>query len=289
MDKDDLETREFETLLELALYEDLRKDGDVSSKAIFSDEECKAHIIAKQDLRISGISLAASVFKKINPELSVELMTEDGKDLKVGEEVLRIQGNTRSILEAERTALNFLGYLSGIATQTKFFVQLAKEAGNTVILDTRKTLPGYRGLAKKAVLHGGGTNHRMGLYDMVMIKDNHIDAAGGIEQAVHKIRALWGAHFRIELECRNLDDVKQALALDVDIAMLDNMDVAACRAALDLKRTYAPQAKTLFEGSGDMDEDRLRAYASLGLDFISVGKLTHSVRNANFSLRIMPA
>ena len=190
-------------------------------------------------------------------------------------------GKTLSILTAERTALNFIAYLSGIASITNEFVRNAAEIGNTVILDTRKTLPGYRSLAKAAVRAGGGTNHRMGLYDMVMIKDNHIDASGSITAAVERIKSKYGAKYKIETECRTIAEVKEAINAGTDIIMLDNMEPETVKQAVKLR-----SGDVRFESSGDMDLEKIGRYAGLGVDFLSVGRLTHSVVSFNFSLRI---
>jgi nicotinate-nucleotide pyrophosphorylase (carboxylating) len=270
----------------LAIAEDLGQTGDVTSLAIFGAERAKAVIIAREALRLAGMAYALRVFARLDPRVECHALATDGSDVAAGETVMSITGPVLSILQAERIALNFLAYLSGIATQTREHVAIARALGNTVVLDTRKTLPGWRHLAKEAVLAGGGQNHRMGLHDMVLIKDNHIDAAGGIGQAVSRVRARWGRQFRIEVECRNLADVREALALSVDIIMLDNMDEQAAAEALALRAREFPGSATRFEASGDMNPEKLRRFAGIGLDFISVGRLTHSVMAANFSLQI---
>jgi nicotinate-nucleotide pyrophosphorylase (carboxylating) len=184
-------------------------------------------------------------------------------------------------LAGERTAINFLAFLSGIATGTELFVTAAKTHGKALILDTRKTLPGYRRLSKYAVTVGGGVNHRMGLYDMILIKDNHIDAAGSLTKAVERVREKWGARFRIEVECRGIEEVKEALGAKADIIMLDNMDSGTARAAADLGKGMVK-----IESSGDMTLEKVAEYSPIGVDYISVGKLTHSVKAFNFSLQI---
>lgn len=277
---------DFLHLLSRAFTEDLGNDGDITSKAIFDRQRSKAYIIAKSDLRLAGLSYAIEVFKSRAQDVEAVPKASDGTDLLSGDRVLEIEGPTTALLEAERTALNFMAYLTGIATRTREMVVFANRHGGTVILDTRKTLPGYRHLAKEAVLYGGGSNHRMGLYDMVMIKDNHIDAAGGIRAAVERVRQTWGTRFAIEVECRNVSDVREALALDPEVIMLDNMDPSQCADALSLRKREFPGTKSKFEASGDMDMDKLALFAGLGLDYISVGKLTHSVTAGNFSMRI---
>ena len=274
-----MEETSFEVLLELAIKEDLSDEGDVTSRAIFSDEKCIARLHSKDSGILAGREYFVRVFHRIDPATEVEFFFQDGDRLEPGDILAEVRGKTLSILTAERIALNFLGYLSGIATVTKRFARLQR--GETRILDTRKTLPGYRALAKYAVSAGGGTNHRMGLYDMVMIKDNHIDAAGSIQQAVARVREKWGSRFRIEVECRNAAEVDEALEAGVDIIMLDNMDsekAAECR--------KQKKGNTAFEASGDMSLEKIGAYMEIGLDYISVGKLTHSVQNFDFSLKI---
>ncbi|HUV06289.1 MAG TPA: carboxylating nicotinate-nucleotide diphosphorylase, partial [Spirochaetia bacterium] len=203
-----------------------------------------------------------------------------GELLEPGVTVATIRGFARSVLTAERVALNFLSFLSGIATATRLFVETAGKHGTARILDTRKTLPGYRELSKYAVRMGGGTNHRRGLYDMVLIKDNHIDQAGSITVAVERVRAKWGYRFRVEVECRSLEEVREAIGTGVDVIMLDNMDKAMIQEAVALKKS-----KIKFEVSGNMDLDSVEALSSTGIDFISIGRITHSVRSFDFSMK----
>ena len=269
----------FELLLELAIREDLAEEGDVTSRAVFSDERCRARLFSKDTGVLAGSSYYEMVFKRLDPSTDVQFFYGEGAELIPGDTVAEVSGKTLAVLSAERIALNFLGYLSGIATATHAFV--TARGGTTRILDTRKTLPGYRELAKYAVRVGGGRNHRMGLFDMVMIKDNHIDAAGSITRAVDLVRRHWGDRFQVEIECRNASEVREALDAGVDIIMLDNMSPAEAAEALALR-----QGEVLFEGSGDMSLEKIGAYMEIGLDFISVGRLTHSVRNFDFSLKI---
>lgn len=191
-----------------------------------------------------------------------------------------VTGKVISVLSAERIALNFLSTLSGIATRTREYVQAARAGGKAVILDTRKTLPGYRYLSKYAVTTGGGENHRMGLYDMVMIKDNHVDAAGGITRAVRLVRQQWGSKFRIEVECRDLAEVDEAVACQVDVIMLDNMDTDEIRKAVS-----RVGGGIKLEASGNMDLSRIKEVSSTGVDYISAGSITKSVRALDFSLK----
>ncbi len=277
---------DFEDLLERALKEDMSEMGDVTSQAIFKDQTAKAVIVCKQEVCLAGLGYAQAVFKRVDATLDIQRAAEDGQILARGSQVLKISGAVKSMLAAERIALNFLGYLSGIASRTRQMVEIASLHGTSVILDTRKTLPAYRHLAKQAVAVGGAKNHRIGLYDMVMIKNNHIDAAGSIQKAVDAVRSTWRDRFIIELECRNIEEVRQGFEAGVGIIMLDNMDLLACKAALQERSKLGLEKKVLFEASGDMEEERIGEYSALGLDFISVGALTHSVKNANFSLRI---
>jgi nicotinate-nucleotide pyrophosphorylase (carboxylating) len=186
-----------------------------------------------------------------------------------------------SLLSGERTSINFLSFLSGIATATRALVDLARASGHAAILDTRKTLPGWRALSKYAVTVGGGRNHRRGLYDMVLIKDNHVDSAGSVKEAVRRARERWGDRFPVEVECRTAAEVADALAAGVDWIMLDNMQAEEIQAEV---RRIAGRAKV--EASGTMTPERIPAVSAAGVDFISVGAITHSVRSFDFSLKI---
>ena len=273
--------KEFDILLKLAIDEDLGGIGDVTSEAIFGEESCKAVLISKDEGVLAGMEFFQGVFRRIDPEVKVSALLGDGARLFRGDRIALLEGKTRSLLSGERTAINFLAFLSGIATGTRAFVDTAEKSGKTLILDTRKTLPGYRRLSKYAVLVGGGKNHRMGLFDMVLIKDNHIDAAGTLTAAVDRVRSRWKDRFKIEVECRTLAEVREALKLKVDIIMLDNMDSVTAAQAVVLG-----DGKVLFESSGDMTLERVAEYAPTGVDYISVGKLTHSVKAFNFSMLI---
>ncbi|AHC14842.1 carboxylating nicotinate-nucleotide diphosphorylase [Salinispira pacifica] len=279
---------EFSLLLKHALQEDLGDLGDITSDAVFSSGDMsRAVIISRQDGVLSGLDCAIETFRSCDPDkaLSFAPAAVDGDLLEDGQKVLEISGPAGSLLRAERSALNFLGFFSGIAGNAKRHCD-ALEGSSTRILDTRKTLPGYRRLSKAAVADGGGFNHRMGLYDMVMIKDNHADAAGGLAAAVQKVHEKWGEQFKVEVECRNLEQVALALTLDVDVIMLDNMSREDCREAVRLREEKGRTAQA-FEASGDFTPEKIREYADVGLDFISVGGLTHSVKNHNFSMRIV--
>ncbi len=269
----------FQAILELALREDLNNAGDVTSQSIFSDEIEDFSLIVKDDGILAGSEFFKSVFHRIDPDIEIRFLLSEGGELTPGKAVAKLKGAVTSVLQGERTAINFLGFLSGIATETKRFTEKAAETGNTVILDTRKTLPGYRELSKYAVRVGGGQNHRMGLWDMVLIKDNHIDASGSIAKAIKKVRGKWGSRFPIEVECRDLHEVAEALDSKVDRIMLDNMDIEEVKKAVAMKH-----GKTKFESSGNMDYAKTALHSAAGVDFISVGSLTHSVTNIDFSL-----
>jgi len=271
----------FNAILELALQEDLAERGDITSRAIFKDQTTKAVLYSKDTGIIAGIPYFDKVFARVDSSLEPKWLVEEGSYIEPGMKLAEVEGLTAPILEAERTAINFLSFLSGIATQTNLFHLRAKETGNAVILDTRKTLPGYRVLSKYAVHIGGGKNHRMGLYDLVMIKDNHIDACGSITSAVDEVKKSWGDEFRIEVECRNLDEVKEAISAGADIIMLDNMIPQEVVDAVKIKPENVE-----YEASGNMNLERIAEYSPLGIDFISVGKLTHSVKAFDFSLKI---
>ncbi len=276
----DMKTDIFEALLEHAIEEDLGAVGDITSDAVFDDDNhCTALLVSKDTGILAGEEYFRRVFNRIDPKTAITFLYKDGDKLEKGCKVAEISGKTTSILSAERIALNFLAYLSGIATISNRYVISAAAAGKAVILDTRKTLPGYRKLAKYAVAAGGGTNHRMGLYDMVMIKDNHIDAAGSIAEAVSRVRACYSGKYRIEVECRNASEVRDAVDAGADIIMLDNMKPEEVEGAVK-----SAGDSVLFEASGDMDMEKIRRYAGTGVDYISVGRLTHSVASFDFSI-----
>ncbi|TDI95784.1 MAG: carboxylating nicotinate-nucleotide diphosphorylase [Caldithrix sp.] len=277
-------TDEVEALIDLALKEDLGENGDVTSNFIRnSDKKGQASIIAKQAGIIAGLPIAERVFQKVNPALAVQNRVEEGTKVEPSEEVVRISGPLGDILTAERTALNFLQRLSGIATLTAEFVKKVK-GSKAKILDTRKTTPGFRILEKYAVRTGGGQNHRFGLYDMVLIKENHISTAGGIINAVQQIREQMAAgnlDLQIEIEVRSLTEVEQALNLKVDRLMLDNMSLDEIREAVELVND-----KVELEVSGGVNCGTVRAIAETGVDYISVGALTHSAPALDLSLLV---
>ncbi|MBN1410597.1 MAG: carboxylating nicotinate-nucleotide diphosphorylase [Spirochaetales bacterium] len=271
--------KKFDTIIKSALEEDLGNMGDVTSEAIFTHEQGTAALVCKDTGILAGIPLFFEVFLIIDETIQCINFFKDGDKLKPGDCVARVSGNVKNLLKAERTALNFLSYLSGIATEADRLMTAARETGKSVILDTRKTMPGYRELAKYAVKTGGAQNHRMGLFDMILIKDNHVDAAGGIRKSIEKVRQRWGGQFKVEVECRNLEEVEEALAVGVDIIMLDNMSCDMMKHAVKMC-----SGKTLLEASGNMDLNKIREVSAIGVDYISVGAITKSVKAFDFSL-----
>ena len=269
-------------LIQLALAEDLAEMGDVTSQAIFTDETDTFYLYAKDSGIFCGKGICTEVFSMVDPGIDLNFLVFDGQEITKGTLIAIITGKVLSILTAERTAINFLSQLSGISTKASEYTKLVKNT-TTVILDTRKTLPGYRELAKFAVTCGGAHNHRQGLFDMVLIKDNHIDAAGGITAAVTKVRETWGSKFPIEVETRNLQEVEEALACSVQRIMLDNMSNNLMTQAVAL---IAGRAEV--EASGNMTIERIPGVAKTGVDFISVGEITHSVKAFDFSLKQTP-
>jgi len=280
-------TEEVQRQVRTALAEDVG-DGDVTTLAtVPAEAEATAFVVAREDLVVAGLGVAESVFKAVDAQLTVERLAEEGCRAGAGDNLLRVQGSARGILTAERVALNFLQRLCGIATLTRQFVD-AVAGFPTVILETRKTTPGLRQLEKYAVQCGGGRNHRFGLYDAVLIKDNHLALLGGTEHdpvatAVQRARARYPG-LSVEVEADRLEQVDQALAAGADIILLDNMTKEQMREAVTHARG---RAKT--EASGGIQLDSVRAVAETGVDYISVGALTHSVRAMDIALEIREA
>lgn len=262
-------------LIELALAEDLGS-GDVTSLYFIPEERrACAFVAVRKDGVVSGVELAARVFSTVDPALDVEILIADGSRVAAGALLIRVEGSARSILTAERTALNFLQHLSGVATLTARYVEQIKGT-RARILDTRKTTPGYRLLEKQAVLDGGGTNHRLGLYDRAMVKDNHLVAEGGTEAIQAAIDQLKSDKpgVEVELEADSLEQVRNFLAMDgVDFILLDNMSLEELRAAVEMR---GERGKPQLEASGGITLATLREIAETGVDFISAGALTHS-------------
>ena len=269
--------------IDVALAEDIGA-GDITSRHFIGSERRDARIFARQRAVVAGAEVAADVFRRVDPRLRVKILRRSGQVVKRNETVLEVRGALRTILTAERVALNFLQRLSGIATVTRRFVD-AVGRGKTRILDTRKTTPGLRALEKAAVVAGGGTNHRFGLYDMVLLKDNHLRAANDLRVLQGALRRLRRERpdLRVEIEAETLDQVRDFLSLTgIDVILLDNMSLATMRQAV---RLGAGRMK--FEASGRMTLTRVRAVAATGVDFISVGALTHSAPAIDFSLEIV--
>ncbi len=277
-----LSAQEIKQVVKAALAEDVGS-GDVTTLAIVPETaRTRAIMVAREPLVVAGLALAEAAFHGISTEVTAMRLAHDGQRLKKGQTLLRVAGETRAILSAERVALNFVQRLSGIATLTAQFVE-AVHGTRAQILDTRKTTPGWRRLEKFAVTCGGGGNHRFGLHDMVLIKDNHLavlrnEKPNPIAAAVWAARAEY-PHLRIEVECDTLEQVQQAIAAGADLILLDNMTVEQLRTAVKLVN-----GRRLTEASGGVTLETVRAIAETGVDFISVGALTHSARAVDIAL-----
>lgn len=272
---------ELRALIEIALQEDVGPGDYTTLWTVAGDREATAEIVARAPGTLAGSRVAEAVFARVDPSLEVELVASDGDRVEPGALVARIRGSARSILTAERVALNFLQRLSGVATLTRAFVE-AVEGTGARILDTRKTTPGMRALEKAAVRAGGGENHRYGLHDMVLIKENHIRAAGGITQAVANVRAANDLGLAIEVEATNLEEVREAVSAGVERVLLDNMPLPVLREAVEIVDRSGGGIET--EASGGVSLETVREIASTGVDFISCGALTHSAPALDLSL-----
>lgn len=276
----ELELKAAQTLIELALQEDVG-EGDITTDNIIpAGTRRKAKMVAKADGVVAGLPVAEMVFKRLDPDMTWKVRTPEGSPIKKGDIMVEFEGSYRALLTGERTALNFLQRLSGIATMSAQYADAVKDF-KTVILDTRKTLPGFRMLDKYAVKTGGASNHRIGLFDMAMIKDNHIEVAGGITEAVKAVRSNIKEGILIEVETATIAQVQEAIDAGADIIMLDNMDNETMRKSVEL---IAGRAKV--EASGNMTLERLKEVAATGVDFISIGALTHSVSALDISQRL---
>lgn len=269
--------------IELALAEDVG-DGDHSSLAcVPNNVSGKAQMLIKEDGILAGVEIGVSIFNKVDTKLLVTVLLSDGTSVKPGDIAMTVEGSQQSILKAERLVLNVMQRMSGIATYTNKIVQLI-DGTKTKVLDTRKTTPLLRTLEKQAVKIGGGENHRFGLYDMIMLKDNHIDYAGGIKAAVTKTKEYLnstGRDLKIEVEARDLNEVKEILAIGgVDRIMLDNFNYSDTKTAVEI---IGSTCET--ESSGGITIDTIRAYAECGVDYISIGALTHSIKSLDISLK----
>ena len=262
-----------------ALDEDLSTAGDITTDAIIpADATATAAIVARESGVVAGLDLAEAAFKALDPDIRFTRIVADGGGVAAGGKIATVSGKTRAILSAERTALNFLGRLSGIATLTASYVKAVEGTGARIAC-TRKTTPGLRALEKYAVRAGGGVNHRFGLYDAVLVKDNHIAAAGGIAGALARLKSRAGHSVRIEVEVDTLDQLAEALKFPIDAVLLDNMDAATLREAVKLVA-----GRVVTEASGGVTLENVREIASTGVDVISAGALTHSPRNLDSSL-----
>jgi nicotinate-nucleotide pyrophosphorylase (carboxylating) len=270
-----------------ALSEDIGS-GDVTAESTVPEDAVgRARIVQKQPGVVFGLAAVEEVMRQCGVEQVERLVVEGQWREEVPSEVALASGPARALLGAERTALNFLGHLSGIATLTARYVEAVAGTG-AGILDTRKTTPGLRGLEKAAVAAGGGRNHRMGLYDAILIKENHIALAGGLARAVHASRAA-RPELAVEVECRNLDEVAYALGTGADLLLLDNMETATLRGAVELREGSGGTTAPSLEASGGVSLQTVRSIAETGVDLISVGALTHSAPTLDFSMLVEPA
>ena len=269
-------------LLTLAFAEDVGDGDHTTLSTIPADAMGKQRLIVKEPGIIAGVEMAKKVFNKFDPELKMTIFINDGAEVKAGDIAFEVEGKVRSLLQTERVMLNIMQRMSGIATVTAKYQKLL-DGLKTKVLDTRKTTPGLRMLEKEAVRIGGGCNHRIGLFDMILIKDNHVDFAGGIKEAVESAKKYCketGRNLKIELEVRNEDEIKQALEVGVDRIMLDNFTPERTREAVKMINGAVE-----IESSGGITIDTLRAYGECGVDFISVGALTHSVKGLDMSFK----
>ena len=270
-----------DNIIKTALLEDINYLDTTTDYLIDEQQENSARFLAKSDGVLCGIDIALRVFEILQPQgFEAKVYKHDGDKLKKGDIIAEIHGKTRALLKGERTALNLIQHMSGIATATNRAVEIIKGT-KASIADTRKTLPGMRPLQKYAVTVGGGRNHRYNLSDAAMLKDNHVDAGGGIKNAVTKLKSKLGHMTKIELEVRNLDELRQALEAKVDVIMLDNMSCEMMREAVEITNGQA-----MLEASGGITDETLRDIAETGVDIISMGAITHSVTAFDISLKI---
>lgn len=273
------------SFLEYAL-EKIDPSADITSHAVFSDEKedagastrAEALVTAKQTGILSGSGAFTRVYAVVDGGIDCFFEKKDGEAFENGDTIVRLSGRARSILTGERTALNFLAHLSGVATETHRLASVLRHSTVT-LLDTRKTLPGLRALEKEAVRHGGGENHRMGLYDMILVKDNHIDSSGSITEAVRRVRSAFGDRYKIEVETRTIAEVREALESGADRIMLDNMPVRIVRRAARIAGGICE-----IEVSGNITQKRVRRLRGLPIDYVSCGYITHSAPSCDFSL-----
>jgi nicotinate-nucleotide pyrophosphorylase (carboxylating) len=276
-------TDNLEQLIPLWFAEDIGDGDHTTLSCIPSDAQGKSQLIIKENGVLAGIAIAREIFKAFDPELKMTVFIEDGTEVKVGDVAFVVEGKIQSLLQTERLMLNIMQRMSGVATRTREYVKLL-EGTKTNVLDTRKTTPGLRLLEKEAVKIGGGVNHRIGLYDMILLKDNHVDFAGGIDKAIRRSKAYLqskGKDLKIEIEVRNFDELSQVMSIGgVDRIMLDNFSVENTRKAVEIIN-----GKYETESSGGITFETLRQYAECGVDYISVGALTHSVKSLDMSFK----
>ena len=269
-------------LIDLSFAEDIGDGDHTTLSCIPADAMGKSKLLIKEEGILAGIEIAKEVFARFDPTMKVEVFINDGTPVKPGDVAMVVEGKVQSLLQTERLMLNIMQRMSGIATMTNKYVQRL-EGTHTRVLDTRKTTPGMRILEKMAVKIGGGVNHRIGLFDMILLKDNHVDFAGGIDKAVTRAKEYCkakGKNLKIELEVRNFDELNQALAVGVDRIMLDNFTPENTRKAVEIIN-----GRVETESSGGITFDTLRDYAECGVDYISVGALTHSVKGLDMSFK----
>ena len=276
-------TDNLEQLIPLWFAENIGDGDHTTLSCIPSDAQGKSQLIIKENGVLAGISIAREIFKAFDPELKMTVFIQDGTEVKVGDVAFVVEGKIQSLLQTERLMLNIMQRMSGVATRTREYVKLL-EGTKTNVLDTRKTTPGLRLLEKEAVKIGGGVNHRIGLYDMILLKDNHVDFAGGIDKAILRAKAYLqskGKDLKIEIEVRNFDELSQVMSIGgVDRIMLDNFSVENTRKAVEIIN-----GKYETESSGGITFETLRQYAECGVDYISVGALTHSVKSLDMSFK----
>jgi nicotinate-nucleotide pyrophosphorylase (carboxylating) len=270
-------------LIDLAFSEDIGDGDHTTLCCIPEDAMGRSHLLIKEDGILAGIEVAKRVFNRFDPTMQVEVLINDGQPVKVGDIAMVVSGKVRSLLQTERLMLNIMQRMSGIATTTRRYVKLL-EGTHTRVLDTRKTTPGLRMIEKEAVRIGGGTNHRIGLFDMILIKDNHVDFCGSVTYAIKRALTYLEEHgldLKIEIEVRNFDELQQVIDCgNVDRVMFDNFSVEDTRKAVEM---IAGRFET--ESSGGITESTIRSYAEAGVDFISVGALTHSVKSLDLSFK----
>ena len=269
-----------DNIIKTALLEDINYCDVTTDYLIPAEQDGKAEFVSKADGIVCGTEIAVRVFQILDENISFEILKKDGEEVKKGDLILTVKGKTAVLLKGERTALNLIQHMSGISTASNKYAKIV-EGTNASIADTRKTLPGLRPLQKYAVMTGSAKNHRYNLSDAAMLKDNHIDAAGGITAAITKLRSKIGHMTKIEVETRNLDELREALAAKADIIMLDNMSPELMKKAVEITN-----GRAVLEASGGITDETLRAVAESGVDIISVGALTHSVKAFDISMYI---